>query len=223
MVWGYLDCYKHFLPRIFELVLTAGQWPKTPSPESVFYVLRYSEWRKWPSQEQDAIERMLQAVWETVRSHPPIEGGYIDVDQWLCCISQCEDSLIPYIDKWSADERVSASWALSCLILGSTISYTDTNTNHHPPTWEGEQSRAAIEEWSKQPHRGPLWRDFDLQYEQLQRWVKSPAVLEKLSRAEATCGNTELVREFRTAHQCIVEAKSKNFEVVYWDRRFQSA
>ena len=224
MVWGDLDCYKHFLPRIFELVLTAGEWPKTPSPESVFHILRYGEWRSWPHKEQEAIERTPQAVWETVRSNPPIEGGYINVDQWLCCISQCDQRLAPYLDQWTDDQRLSAAWALSSLILGSTIAYTDEETNHEPPVWEGEESRAKIEEWSKQqPHRGAFWRNCDAQYGQLQRWVRSAVAGEKLRRAEAECGNAEMEREFRTAQQCLLEARSTKFEVVYRERRFRTA
>lgn len=223
MVWGDLGCYKHFVPRIFELVLAAGEWRKSPTPEMVFHILRYGEWRTWPGAEQEAVERMLHAVWETVRSNPPIEAGYIDVDQWLCCISQCEDNLDPYLDHWMKDKRLSAAWALSSLILGTTIAYTNADTNHNWPVWEGEESRARIEEWSKLPHRGPFWNRCDAQYAQLQRWVKSPAALEKLRRAETSCGHLEMEREFRTAQQCILEAESTKFEVVYRDRRFQTA
>lgn len=223
-VWGDLACYKHFLPRIFELLLTDSDWRRgTPDPESVFRTFRYGDWRTWPEEEQTAIEKTLQAIWETVRSNPPIEGGYIDVDQWLCCISQCEDDLGPYLDQWMEDERLSAAWALSSLILGSTIAYTDTNTNHEPPVWEGEESRAKIEEWSKLPHRGASWKNCDAQYAQLQKLVKSPATLEKLRRAETSCGKSEMEREFRTAQQCILEAESTKFEVVYRKRRFQTA
>lgn len=224
MVWGDLDCYRHFLPRIFELVLTAGEWPKTPSPEMVFHILHYGEWRSWPMQEQEAVEKMLQAIWETVRSNPPIEGGYIDVDQWLCCISQCEESLAPYLDQWADDDHLSAAWALSSLILGSTIAYTDENTNHQPPVWESEESRAKIKEWfEQQPHRGAFWRNCDVQYGQLQRWVRSPVALEKLRRAETECGNAEMERELRTAQQCLLEARSTKFEAVYRERQFQTA
>jgi len=222
MVWGDLECYKHFLPRIFELVLTAGEWPETPTPEMVFGILRYAQWRTWPSQEQEAVERMLQAIWETVRSTRPIEGGYIDVDQWLCCISQCEDDLCPFLDQWLEDNSLSAAWALSSLILSSTIAYTDENTNHDPPVWEGEESRAKIEKWYKLPHRGAFWKHCDHQYNQLQQWVKSRAALEKLHMAEEGCEQEEIVHELRTAQQCIREAQSTPFEVVYRARRFQT-
>jgi hypothetical protein len=223
MVWGDINCYKHFLPRIFELVLTAGAWPKSASPEMVFGILRYGQWRTWPSQEQDAVERMLHAVWETVRSNLPIESGYIDVDLWLCCISQCENDLASYLGEWIKDDRLSAAWALSSLVLGSTIAYTDADTSHEPPVWEGEESIAKIEAWAKLPHPGAFWKGCDRQYAQLQKWVKSPAALEKLRRAEVSCGSGEMEREFRTAQRCILEAGWTKFEVVYRDRPFQTA
>jgi hypothetical protein len=222
MVWGNLDCYRHFLPRIFELVLTAGQWPKTPSPESVFHVLHYGEWRKWPRQEQESIERMLQAVWETVRSHPPIEGGYLDVDQWLSSIANCEDSLASYLKQWAEDERLSASWALSFLVLGSTVAYTDANTIHDPRAWM-EEKGSDIREFFNSAHRGAFWRNCDAQYEELRRWVKSPVAFEKLQHAEATCGDADMQREFRAAQRCIIEAASTKYEVVYRQRPFQTA
>jgi hypothetical protein len=223
MVWGDLDCYRHFLPRIFELTLTAGEWPETPTPQRVFDLLRYGEWRTWLRGEQTAVERMLHAIWETVRSNPPIESGYIDVDQWLCCISQCEDDLVPYLDQWINDDRLSAAWALSSLVLSSTIAYTNADSNHKPPIWDGEESRAKIDEWYKLPHPGAFWRSCDAQYAQLQNWVRLPATLEKLRRAETSCGRTEMEREFRTARQCILNAASTKFEVVYRDRCFQTA
>jgi hypothetical protein len=110
LVWGDLDCFKHFLPRIFDLLLNAGEWPNSPTPERVFKGFHYGEWRTWPQEEKAAVESMLRAIWETVRSNPPIEGGYIDVDQWLCSISQCENDLGPYLVQWMEDERLSASW-----------------------------------------------------------------------------------------------------------------
>lgn len=223
MVWGDLDCYKHFLPRVFELVLTAGKWPKTPTPETVFKVLRYGEWHKWLSQEQEAIRQMLHAIWETVRSNPPIEGGYIDVDQWLCCVSQCENDLEPYLEAWISDERESSAWALSSWILGSEIAYTGPGTEHDPPVWVDASSRAKIEEWSNQPHSGAFWKDCRAQYAQLESWLKSPAVLDKLRHAELTSQNPEMAREFEIAQKCIQEAPTMKFERVYKKRLYQTA
>lgn len=226
LVWGDLDCFKHFLPRIFELALTASDWSKqTPSPELVFKRFHYGAWRTWPQEEQRAVERMLQAVWETVRSNPPIEGGYIDVDLWFCSISQCEDDLGPYLNHWMEDERLSACWALSSLILGSTIAYT--STDHTAPVWDDNEDRdvmlAKVRRWFELPHRGAFWKDCDAQYTRLQEWVRSPTALEKLHRAETRCGNTDMARELATAQRCIREAKATRWEPVYRDRIFQTA
>jgi hypothetical protein len=225
LVWGDLDCFKHFLPRIFDLVLNAGEWPNTPTPERVFQGFRYGEWRTWPQEEQAAVERMLEAIWETVRSNPPIEGGYMDVELWLCSISQCEGDLGPYLNKWMDDERLSACWALSSLILGSTIAYT--GTDHNVPVWDYNEDHdamlAKVQEWFKLPQRDAFWKDCDAQYTQLQEWVKSPVALQKLRQAEMNCGNSEMEREFAIAQKCIREARSTKWEPVYRDRLFQTA
>jgi hypothetical protein len=223
MVWGNLDCYKHFLPRIFELVLTTGEWPQTPTPERVFGILRYGNWRSWPRNEQDAIETMLRAVWTTILSNPPIDGGYIDVDQWLCCISQCESDLNPYLDEWINDERVSSAWALSSWILGSEIAYTGPGTEHDPPAWVDASSEEKIKEWSNQPHSGAFWKHCRAQYAQLEQWLKSPAILDKLKRAELASQNLEIARELETAQRCIQEAPTMKFERVYKKRLYQTA
>ena len=223
LVWGDLNCFKHFLPRIFDLLLNAGEWPNSPGPERVFKGFRYGDWRTWPQEEQEAVENMLRAIWETVRSNPPIEGGYIDVDLWLCSISQCEDDLSPCLDQWMDDERLSASWALASLILGSTIAYT--GTDHTMPVSDDDPDRTAkIRQWLNQlPHRGAFWKFCNTQYTQLQVWVRSPAALEKLHGAEISCGNSDMEREFATAQRCIREAKSTKWEAVYRNRVFQTA
>jgi len=225
LVWGDLDCFKHFLPRIFDLLLNAGEWPKTPTPERVFKGFRYGDWRTWPHEEQAAVEGMLQAVWETVRSNPPIEAGYIDVDLWLCSISQCESDLSGYLNQWADDGRLSACWALSSLILGSTIAYT--GTDHTAPVWDDNEDQdlmqAKVQDWFNLPQRGAFWKDCDAQYAQLQEWARSTIALQKLRGAEISCGNSEMKREFAAAQRCIQEARSTKWEPVYRDRLFQTA
>jgi len=222
LVWGDLDCFKHFLPRIFELLLTASDWRRgTPTPEMVFARFKYGEWRTWPESEQAAVEKMLQAMWETILSNPPIESGYIDVDQWLCCISYCENSLTAYLDRWLKDERLSSAWALSSWILGSEIAYTGAHSD--PPVWEDETSLPEIQAWFDQPHRGAFWNGCAEQYAQLQRWIRLPEVITKLQRAQLTCGNPDMEREFETAQLCLSGARSMKFERVYKKRLYQSA
>ena len=159
MVWGDSDCYKHFLPRIFELVVTDGERHKSPDRELVFHILRYGEWRAWPKTEQVAVESFLRAVWEAVLKDPPLDERYRDIESWICAISQCEDDLIPYLRQWENDESHPACLALSGFLLNSAITR------------------------SKKQGRNEYWADRDAQYAQLQDWIKSTAVKEKLKRA----------------------------------------
>ena len=223
-VWGGLDDYKHFLPRIFDLLLSNPRWPgEAPNPESVFGGFRRGDWRAWPIPEQSAIEEMLRAIWEAVLSNPPIEGGYIDVEMWLCCISQCEVDISSYLAQWMKDERLSSSWALSSLILGGEIQYV--GDDHIRPAWEDSEAwRTRIQEWSDLPHRGAFWDDCWRQYAQLQEFLKTPAVIQKLSSAEMdSASSSEMKREFATARQCLLEVETTKFERIYRNRKFQTA
>jgi len=199
LTWGDLDDFKHLLPRIFDLVLNASEWSKTPSPESVFAKLRYGEWWTWPEEEHAAIERMLAAVWQTVLSNPPIVGGFIEVELWLCCIAQCVSDLEPYLNQWMEDDRPSACWALSSLILSSSVAYQGRN------------------------HRDAWWDRCEEHYSCLQKWVRSDAVIEKLRRAETCCASEEMAAELRIAQKCVHEAWSMRFEPVYRQRLYQTA
>jgi hypothetical protein len=105
------------------------------------------------------------------------------------------------------------------LVLGSTIAYT--GADHNKPVWDGDSEK--IRKWFELPHRQVWWEHCDVQYNQLQGWVRSTAALEKLRRAEMSCANSEMEREFATAQRCILEARSTRWEPVYRQRLFQTA
>lgn len=92
------------------------------------------------------------------------------------------------------------------------------------PVFEDDETRVAkIEEWWKLPHRGPYWKGCGAQYVQLQEFVRSPATLEKLHRAEIECGKEEMAREFAAAQMCVRTVSSTKFERVYRNRIYQTA
>ena len=220
-VWGNLDDFKHFLPRMFDLVFSEAYREKdAPFPQAIFKKLADAHWHSWPLHEQASVNLLIQNMWEIVRSNPP-QAGYIDVDQWIGSIAQCEDDLQPYLDQWMADERLSASWALSCLILGSPIAYTGPFQNR--PTWTGNESREQIQKWFKLPHPNAYWESCGARYTQLQQWATSEAAIKKLESAELSCPDTEIRRELATAQRCIRLASHDNWHPVYRNRLFQSS
>jgi hypothetical protein len=176
LVWGDERVFKHFLPRIFELVLKLTNLTlELDNPEIIFSRLRYGNWRSWPAEEQKAIEDYLHACWHHVLGDPPSVEEFADIESWLCSIAQGEANLGPYLSQWLADSRLSASLALSSFLLSSTI------------THDNRQGRNAF------------WENCETQYQQLRAWVRTKPVAEKLKLAELAASGTELANEFASA------------------------
>ena len=89
--WGTEEDFKHFLPRLFELV-AAG----TTIDEQLFHKLVYARppWRQWPVQEQQAIEDYLDALWSYRLSLSP-EVAWLDPLLWAYV--EILDDLTPYL------------------------------------------------------------------------------------------------------------------------------
>ena len=66
--WGDVNDFKHYLPRIFELIA------KTDFIVDTFVVLgklEFGKWRVWPENEQNAITKFLFAWWEDALKNQP--------------------------------------------------------------------------------------------------------------------------------------------------------
>jgi hypothetical protein len=59
-VWGNVDDYKHFLPRIFELAVARES--EFVDEAIVFNKLHHGEWRSWPDAEQQAVEHFFETL-----------------------------------------------------------------------------------------------------------------------------------------------------------------
>lgn len=58
--WGDVSDFKHYLPRIFELIATEGFIVDT---FVILGKLEYGKWETWPAQEQSVIKRLLLLWW----------------------------------------------------------------------------------------------------------------------------------------------------------------
>ena len=93
--WGDKDDFRHFLPRIFELLVseTGLGWDE----EVILGKLALAEWRNWPEQEQFTVRDFLRAEWNSLllQSNPSIEP-----DGWLCGLGRAGEDLQQYLDDW---------------------------------------------------------------------------------------------------------------------------
>ena len=64
--WGTVKDYKHFLPRILELI---GLIQVPYEVWVTFDRLEMASWTEWPQQEKRAIERYMLLLWKLVLTH----------------------------------------------------------------------------------------------------------------------------------------------------------
>lgn len=118
LVWGSEDDFRHFLPRIFELmVMLADPTLEMHDPPIVFNKLRFGHWENWPAEEQDAIRRYFLAAWKEFLQTNPEDCGLTDADAWLCGIAQAEEDVQPYLAIWEDNKSVEAARQLSILVV----------------------------------------------------------------------------------------------------------
>src|SRR5262245_18137025 len=94
--WGSADDFRHFLPRIFELMAVDGGSSWTV-PEVVFKKLTYGHWEAWPFDERWAITTFFEALWSDVidRNADEFSAG-----ECLCCIARAADDMTRYLIRW---------------------------------------------------------------------------------------------------------------------------
>src|SRR5215472_3730060 len=68
--WGDTNDFRHFLPRVFELLIFAKDYTFTDR-EIVLSKLYHGEWRNWPAEEQKAVQEFLVELWRIVQETPP--------------------------------------------------------------------------------------------------------------------------------------------------------
>lgn len=150
--WGSADDYRHFLPRIFELVAhTSDRWIDA---EIALSKLTYGKWHRWHAEEQAAVRTFLRAMWLDVLGRFP-HG--LDADTCLCSIGQAEDDLSPYLAAWKIADSESAACQFAAFVDQNA---PDRHiTSHHPlklrnAFWEGRSTQARqVMDWMLAPER----------------------------------------------------------------------
>lgn len=74
--WGEVDAFKHYLPRILELI-SRLEWTGM-HVEIVFGKLAYGHWKTWPQKEQEVINSFCTAFWQNlVETENPLADSQI--------------------------------------------------------------------------------------------------------------------------------------------------
>lgn len=96
LTWGTAEDFKHFLPRLFEILADTSdlEWVDAPI---IFAKLRHADWRDWPDSERRPVECYIATLWQWLLTdadcHRSAEG-------LLCAIAHAVDDLAPFLTGW---------------------------------------------------------------------------------------------------------------------------
>ena len=176
--------FKHFLPRIFELMIWDGN---LLDAEILVNKLTCATWRHWPAQEQQAISAFFFDWWKNLLSHYPAQH---EAEECLCAISQAEDDLSRYLDYWRGCRNIEA-----LLHLARTVGSQNGLLMSRPPT-------------------SPLLREnYTGPFVQILQWLLSPQTDQMLNEAVSKYAATEPAKMLSDAcqqMQWVREALARN-------------
>jgi hypothetical protein len=112
--WGDLNDFKHFLPRIFELLTIM---PTGIMEEVALGKLRYGHYETWPATEQAAIHWYLLAFWQVLLNE---ESEWIDAlfHAYFPAIANVFPDFNQLLELWAtADSQVAAQRLASFVYL----------------------------------------------------------------------------------------------------------
>lgn len=107
--WGTVEDFKHFLPRIYELVAEYN----SPYEEFViFNKLKYGEWQNWPEVETQALKAYFRALWKFV-----LEGEEAYFQDYFIAIASIYTEFEELLFDWEKFESIVAVEILAAEIF----------------------------------------------------------------------------------------------------------
>ncbi|MBZ9750411.1 hypothetical protein K7W42_06000 [Deinococcus sp. HMF7604] len=113
--WGDDVDFKHFLPRLLELIAH----DQLSSAESLLGKLTYGQWWSWPDQEYAAVDAFLHAWWDDVLAREEVKDPWepCEVATVLEGIAQASHDLTPYLTHWAEMNTPFAVQHLAAFVL----------------------------------------------------------------------------------------------------------
>jgi hypothetical protein len=155
--WGDEDDFRHFLPRIFEVIAVAGE--SFPIDlEILFGKLAYGHWETWPADERRAITSFFEAIWSDVLDRFPHE---FSAEDCLCGIAQAVDDMTRCLERWR---------------IGQSLAHA----KHFAEFVQDNLEWSSRHGWSL---NGPFWRRRPAPARQVVDWLRDPVRKSELKQA----------------------------------------
>ena len=169
--WGSVDDFKHFLPRLLEIVATkqAEDAPTQVEAWMVFGKLRYGEWRRWKNAEQQVLDAYFDALWSALLARPVDTSETAwraqTLGDWLSDFAHAHDDLSRFLKQWEAEAGNAAEGLMAAAHLAQTI------------------VRARDDLLKKGSLDWDMYNQLDAQEAQMMAWLASDVVVRLLEAA----------------------------------------
>lgn len=175
--WGSVSDFKHFLPRMLEIIATLPSIETEASFAEggcfeawiVFEKLRYGGWRRWTAAERQAIDAYFDALWSVLLARPlnlSQEPWCIDtLSEWLRAFAFAHDDLTPFLQQWESEAKNNNQ----CFSADSHLAQTIVRIS------EGFLKKQSLG-WD-------CYHELDKQERQVINWLYSEAVSQLLESA----------------------------------------
>lgn len=99
--WGDVEDFKHFLPRIFE-IMASDEY--SFEPWLIGSKLKYGKFASWPSEEAEAVTRFFKILWSIRLSEWPPEACALtnigQIKDYLQCFSAVYQDIQQFLNIW---------------------------------------------------------------------------------------------------------------------------
>jgi hypothetical protein len=113
--WGDTEDFRHFLPRIFELI---NKFPNDLyfGLERICDKLQYAQWLTWPLQEQQAVLTALLAHWQLTLTDFDPHYDQMSID-YLHALEPMIEDISPFLTVWQDMESVATLRNMARFVL----------------------------------------------------------------------------------------------------------
>jgi hypothetical protein len=139
--WGGLDEFKHFLPRMLELLWREPHWVEA---DLLVGKLDYAVWRNWAETEQRAVEQFLDRWFGAILDDDRCIGLAGD---FLHGLGRLRESIAPWLQRWAECDSRTATLQLADLIERERPLYKRGRLSG---SWV-EPARTELTEWLRSP------------------------------------------------------------------------
>lgn len=143
--WGTITDFKHFLPRLLELLTEDANSPDQGiNPPVLLEKLRHAQYAQWPERERHAVETFLRAWWQAALDTYP---AALTAETCLVSIAQIVTDIDPYLASWQQSRSIPAMRHLAEFVFAVADDLQERGTITGPFWSYPEAPRFRVIEW----------------------------------------------------------------------------